>query len=252
MISQRNCGVARDAALIKQATAEPATLLRIRRELAATFAVAAGALFAPGIMAAELNEHKHQATIHQLESQTPSLAPDKRPVEHLRFKWLERRSLLKAEKEAKIHAQTQYLVAKFRRSELAIRKFVELAWKEASKRNGVPPELLIAVMQKESSLRPSVESHYGAQGLMQVVRRWHPDKLLPSESLFDPEVNIRVGAAVLEEYLDHADGSLTTALAKYSGNARGYATRVLSESYKLAHVAAEAVSQVVPSTASRR
>ncbi len=241
MISKRNCGIA----------AEPATLLRMRRKLAATFIPLVSALLVPGVMATELHEQHQQASIHQLELQTPSLIPDKRPIEHLRFKWLERRSLLKAEKEAKIQAQTQYLAAKFRRSEPSIRRFVELAWKEAGKRNGVPPELLIAMMQKESSLRPKVESHYGAQGLMQVVRRWHPEKLLPSESLFDPEVNIRVGAAVLEEYLNHAGGSLTTALAKYSGNARGYATRVLSESYKLAHVATEAVSQFMPSIAGR-
>ncbi|MBP6019845.1 MAG: transglycosylase SLT domain-containing protein [Burkholderiaceae bacterium] len=190
---------------------------------------------------------EQQPSNQQLALQAPSLVPDESSKVHLPFKSLEHRRALKAEEEAKIQAQTQYLAAKFRQSESAIREFVDLAWKEASKHNGMPPELLIAIMQKESSLRPKVESRYGAQGLMQIVRRWHHDKLHPSESLFDPEVNIRVGAEVLEEYLDDAGGSLSIALGKYSGDAQGYATRVLNESYKLARLAAEAASQAVAS-----
>lgn len=168
-------------------------------------------------------------------------------LDRTQFDYPAYRRYVKEQKEAKIRAQTQYLAAKFGHSESNIRKYVELAWKEASQRDGVPAELLIAMMQKESSLRPKVQSNYGAQGLMQVVRRWHHDKLRPSESLFDPEVNIRVGADVLEEYLAKADGSVSKALKKYSGNARGYATKVLNESYKLARVAAEAARDVLAS-----
>src|SRR5690554_6695514 len=144
--------------------------------------------------------------------------------------------------EAGKQAQTRYLAKKFKQAPTAIRKYVDLAWAEAEKREGIEPELLIAIMQKESSLRPKVQSRYGAQGLMQVVRRWHREKLDRSESLFDPEVNIRVGADILEEYLELADGSLTKALHKYSGNARGYPNKILKESRKLAQVADQAVA----------
>jgi hypothetical protein len=168
-------------------------------------------------------------------------------LERTQFDYPAYKRYVREQKEAKIRAQTQYLAAKFGGSESNIRKYVELAWKEASQREGLPPELLIAVMQKESSLQPKVQSNYGAQGLMQVVRRWHHDKLEPSESLFDPAVNIRVGADVLEEYLEKADGSLAKALKQYSGNAQGYATKVLNESYKLARVAAEAARDVLAS-----
>jgi len=143
--------------------------------------------------------------------------------------------------EASKTAQANYLAKKFRKHPKAVRKYVELAWAEAEKREGIEPELLIAIMQKESSLRPRVQSRYGAQGLMQVVRRWHREKLSPSESLFDPEVNIRVGADILEEYLARADGSLAKALKKYSGNARGYTNKILKESRKLAELADQAV-----------
>jgi hypothetical protein len=223
------------------------TFLRSWGQRTATLILVAAALGPPGVTAGELHEQEQQFFTQQAAFQLATLTPDERSIEPLQFKPLESRRLMKAEKEAKIQAQTAYLAAKFTQSESAIRQFVELAWEEAGKRQGMSPELLIAMMQKESSLRPKVESSYGAQGLMQVVRRWHHDKLHPSESLFDPAVNIRVGADVLEEYLHNAGGSLRTALINYSGNAKGYATRVLNESYALARVAAEAVAQTLAS-----
>lgn len=147
--------------------------------------------------------------------------------------------------ELKKQAQTRYLAKKLKRQETAVRKYVDLAWAEASKRDLLDPELLIAIMQKESAFRPKVQSRYGAQGLMQVVRRWHHDKLHPSESLFDPEVNIRVGADVLEEYLAQAGGNMDGALRKYSGNARGYVNTILKESRTLARVAEQAAGKAV-------
>lgn len=146
--------------------------------------------------------------------------------------------------EASKQAQTKYLAAKWGRSPKTVREYVNLAWEEAGKRDGLDPELLIAIMQKESSLSAKVQSRQGAQGLMQVIRRWHRDKLDPSESLFDPKVNVRVAADILEEYLELADGSLHQALAKYSGNARGYANTILKESRKLARVADQAAAVV--------
>lgn len=143
--------------------------------------------------------------------------------------------------DAAKQAQANYLAKKYRQKPKDVRKFVDLAWAEAEKRNGdIKPELLIAIMQKESSLRPKVQNRYGAQGLMQVVRRWHREKLHPSESLFDPAVNIRVATDILEEYLASANGSLTKALVKYSGNARGYSKKILKESLKLAQMAEQA------------
>ena len=145
--------------------------------------------------------------------------------------------------EARKQAQVEYLAEKLRKPPHSLQEYVQLAWAEASKR-GLRPELLIAIMHKESTFQPKVQSRYGAQGLMQVVRRWHRDKLQKNESLFDPEVNVRVGTDVLEEYLEWAKGDLSKALAKYSGNARGYANKVLNESQKLAQVADSAAAEV--------
>ena len=228
-------------------SAAQAFTIRGARQLVVTLILLAAALLPPTLLAGELYLQEWQPLTQRVTLQVEPLEPGGYSAPTPRFQPLEPDSLLEIDNEAKIQAQTEYLAAKYRRSESTIREYVELAWKEASKRDGMSPELLIAMMQKESSLRPKVQSRYGAQGLMQVVRRWHPDKLHPSESLFDPEVNIRVGADVLEEYLEKAGGSLNKALGKYSGNARGYATRVLDESYKLARVAAEAAGQVLAS-----
>lgn len=146
--------------------------------------------------------------------------------------------------EARMRAQINYLAEKLRQPAETLEQYVQLAWAEAAQREGMRPELLIAIMEKESTFRPKIQSRYGAQGLMQVVPRWHRDKLKGSESLFSPEVNVRVGTDILEEYLEHAEGDLAKALAKYSGNASGYAKKVLSASRKLARVADMAELQV--------
>ena len=59
----------------------------------------------------------------------------------------------------------------------------------------------------------------GAQGLMQVIPRYHKDKLGANRgrnALFDPEVNVRVGALVLHEGLQRY-GSMQRALQYYNG-----------------------------------
>ena len=142
--------------------------------------------------------------------------------------------------ELKKQAQTRYLANKLKKQESTLRQYVDLAWAEAAKRKSLNPELIIAIIHKESEFRPKVQSRYGAQGLMQVVPRWHREKLQPSESLFDPEVNIRVGADVLEEYLAQAGGNMDNALRKYSGNARNYASAIKKESRALARIAEQA------------
>ena len=59
----------------------------------------------------------------------------------------------------------------------------------------VSPTLILAVVAQESGFRPTARSGYGAEGLMQVSARHHPEKLrgLRQGALLRPETNIRVG-----------------------------------------------------------
>lgn len=132
-------------------------------------------------------------------------------------------------------AITEYLAGKFKKAPELVRQVVEYAWSTAAQHKNVTPELILAVIQKESSLRHYARSTYGGEGLMQVVRRWHPEKLQPDESLYDMQVNIRVGAAILQEYIDK-EGQLSKALVKYSANAGGYSDFVISEMIHLQNI----------------
>ena len=76
---------------------------------------------------------------------------------------------------------------------------------EASRRFGVPPHWIRAVMQAESAGDPSAVSEAGAMGLMQVMpETW--DELRTAHGLgddpFDPRDNVLAGAAYLRAMYD--------------------------------------------------
>ena len=84
---------------------------------------------------------------------------------------------------------------------------------------GFDPILIIAVMAIESGFDATAVSHKGAQGLMQIIPRWHKDKIgddADDDVLFDPQINVRVGTQVLAEAVKRF-GSLQSALQYYAG-----------------------------------
>lgn len=108
---------------------------------------------------------------------------------------------------------------------------------------GVDPMLLVAMIAVESSFNPFAESNVGAQGLMQVIPRYHMDKIGKGKgenALFDPELNVRVGAQVLKEGLRRY-GSLESALQYYGGALNdpeaAYANKVLTMKQRIAAAA---------------
>lgn len=108
------------------------------------------------------------------------------------------------------------------------RRIVSSAFTEAQS-TGLSPQLLLAVMERESGFQPKVRSSAGAVGLMQVMGKFHSHKLeRPGMDLTHPETNIKLGALVLKEYLEKTGGNLQKALFGYSGGAKTYAGRVLS------------------------
>lgn len=124
----------------------------------------------------------------------------------------------------------KYIADKYSQPKQLINRIVTAAYKEGA-RIGVSPLILLAIIEKESSFRPNIINFYGAVGLMQVVPRYHKDKLQSSadqatSALQSPEINLHVGSQILREYLTHKRGDLSAALKKYSGNARQYGERV--------------------------
>jgi soluble lytic murein transglycosylase-like protein len=108
---------------------------------------------------------------------------------------------------------------------------------------GVDPLLILAVIAIESRFHPYAESVAGAKGLMQIIPKYHLDKLEPlggEAAVLDPDVNLRVGAAILQEYQRRA-GNLRDALQMYNGASTdpsyGYADKVLREKSRLHQLA---------------
>ena len=82
--------------------------------------------------------------------------------------------------------------------------------------NNLDPHLILAVIKAESGFRNKVKSREGATGLMQVIPRWHKDKI-KNRSLNDTQVSIEVGSMILSDCMIKHRGNSLKALNCYSG-----------------------------------
>ena len=84
---------------------------------------------------------------------------------------------------------------------------------------GLDPELVVALIGRESSFIPWSVSSVGCKGLMQVHFKAHPDKTkgLKESDLFQIAINVRIGCMILKEYIDSST-TLYDALGKYVGS----------------------------------
>jgi hypothetical protein len=138
-----------------------------------------------------------------------------------------------------MRAVAGYLARKYRVSTLAIEPLVHAA-QEAGAEVGLDPLLILAVTAVESRFNPFAESVMGAQGLMQVIPKFHQDKLeahgTDRVGLLDPRTNIHIGARVLKESIARM-GSLESGLQQYAGaldDAEAqYAAKVMAEKARL-------------------
>ena len=131
----------------------------------------------------------------------------------------------------------EYVKRRYRVSPEAVLPVFEVAELIGRERR-IDPLLILAIIGVESGFNPFAESTMGARGLMQVIPRFHMDKVpegMGSRQLFDPAVNIRVGVHVLEEAIRRR-GGLTAGLQSYAGSSDSegsYASKVLAEKARL-------------------
>lgn len=98
------------------------------------------------------------------------------------------------------------------------REMLETIYYE-SKRAGLDPALMLALIQVESGFRKHAISSAGARGLTQVMPFW--TRLIGDGDpgkLFNMQVNIRFGCTVLRHYLDVEKGDYYRALGRYNGS----------------------------------
>jgi len=80
------------------------------------------------------------------------------------------------------------------------------------------PQLVLSVIEVESSFNHYALSHAGAQGLMQVMPFWKKHIGSTEDNLMDIETNLRYGCNILSHYLKLEKGDLVAALARYNGS----------------------------------
>jgi soluble lytic murein transglycosylase-like protein len=85
---------------------------------------------------------------------------------------------------------------------------------EASRRHGVDPALIAAVIETESGFNPRAGSPAGAKGLMQLMDA--TARGLGVSDSFDPHQNVMGGTKFLRQLLDKYKGDVKLALAAYN------------------------------------
>ncbi len=101
------------------------------------------------------------------------------------------------------------------------------------------PLLIVAIIGIESGFNPFAESSMGALGLMQVIPRFHLDKVPQGagrQAFLDPVINVRIGTRALHESI-RRQGGLIAGLQQFGGaiddDERGYSSKVLAEKLRL-------------------
>ena len=96
---------------------------------------------------------------------------------------------------------------------------------------GLPPELVLAVIDVESNFDRFAISVAGARGLMQIMPFWLDEIGRPDDNLMQIETNLRFGCTILKYYLDMEKGNIPRALGRYNGSLgkRKYSNKVLDK-----------------------
>ena len=126
---------------------------------------------------------------------------------------------------------------RYRVAEPAAETVVRAAFSEGERHN-LDPMLILAVIAVESRFNPIAASEQGALGLMQIVPRFHKEKIarVGEPGVLAPETNIAIGTLILKDSIRRG-GSDAAGLQLYNGafedETRAYANRVLAERKRL-------------------
>ncbi|HTN95108.1 MAG TPA: lytic transglycosylase domain-containing protein [Gallionella sp.] len=94
--------------------------------------------------------------------------------------------------------------------------FIKTVHYEAT-RAGLDPQLVLGLIEVESSFNKYAVSKSGARGYMQVMPFWVKEIGTKGQDLFHMRVNLRYGCTILRYYLDMEKGDLYRALGRYNG-----------------------------------
>lgn len=146
--------------------------------------------------------------------------------------------LVDVKADARQQKLATYLARRYRVANDVVQEMVSEAY-SVGHHSGIDPLLILAVVSVESRFNPIAESSYGAKGLMQVVPRFHLDKLARlggEDAVLHPHTNIQLGTLILKDYL-RKTGNTESALQMYAGATDdenlSYSQKVLVERNRL-------------------
>lgn len=152
--------------------------------------------------------------------------------------------VLNPAEETRYRALSGFVANRYRVSQEVAYDLVRVAHRTGNQLQ-LDPLLIIAIIAIESRFNPIAESVAGAKGLMQIIPKYHTDKLQEfggEDAVYDPAANIQVGARILKEYL-RITGNLGSALQMYNGALADtedhYSNKVLNEKNRLQQVVAQ-------------
>jgi len=95
----------------------------------------------------------------------------------------------------------------------------------------IPPGLVMAIIDIESSFNRYAVSYAGAVGLMQVMPFWPESLGMRRHQLVKVNENIRMGCAIFRFYLKRENNNIARALARYNGSVgkRSYSDKVINQ-----------------------
>jgi Transglycosylase SLT domain len=132
----------------------------------------------------------------------------------------------------------EHVTRRYRVSAEALGPIFEAAQLSGRERR-LDPLLIVAIIGIESGFNPLAESPMGAQGLMQVIPRFHQDKVPEGAGklpLFNPVTNVQIGSHVLQDAIRQR-GGLMAGLQQFGGatddEEQTYAAKVLAEKQRL-------------------
>ncbi|MDP2829909.1 MAG: transglycosylase SLT domain-containing protein [Sulfuricellaceae bacterium] len=139
---------------------------------------------------------------------------------------------------ATMGAALNFVAQRYRIAPEALLPVFEAAQTAASERR-MDPMLIVAVIAVESGFNPFAQSSMGAQGLMQIIPRYHQDKVpkaVGGSAFLDPVSNVQMGAHILQEAI-RRQGGLMEGLQYYAGASddidQAYANKVIAEKQRL-------------------
>ncbi len=99
--------------------------------------------------------------------------------------------------------------------------------------HSIPPLLVLSIIWRESFFDESIVSTANARGPMQVIYKYHKEKLdrikKKEKDLHDIDTGIRIGVEVLREYFDKYDRNIFRAMTAYVGGThKTYAQDILT------------------------